>query len=176
MLEQDGFIIIERGARGAANVYSVPNTRKKRSICAPESRITSRITLSHGVIPSDTQVIPSDTNPSSEGMALFTSRTFPEEVGAEGITCVSPYVSPHVSPLNLPSTCGNAADSSEKTNDDIYNKIKESKKNLLFPHAENENPRFPYPDLDAVRDLTKPDIRYLSKMIDDAAETGKGTD
>ena len=172
MLEQDGFIIIERGARGAANVYSVPNTRKKRSICAPESRITSRITLSHGVIPSDTQVIPSDTNPSSEGMALFTSRTFPEEVGAEGITYVSPYVSPHVSPLNLPSTCGNAADNSEKTNDDIYNKIKESKKNLLFPHAENEDPRFPYPDLDAVRDLTKPDIRYLSKMIDDAHEAG----
>ena len=165
MLEQDGFIIIERGARGAANVYSVPDTRKKRSICAPESRITSRITLSHGVIPNDT-------NPSSEGMALLTSRTFPEEVGAEGIT----YVSPHVSPLNLPSTCGNAADNSEKTNDDIYNKIKRSKKNLLFPHAENDDPRFPYPDLDAVRDLTKPDIRYLSKMIDDGAGTGRCAD
>ncbi|MDO4596793.1 MAG: hypothetical protein Q4B30_07535 [Coriobacteriaceae bacterium] len=102
-------------------------------------------------------------------MALFTSE-------AEGIT-FEPTVESFVNQDDsLPSTCGNAADNSEKTNDDIYNKIKESKKNLLFPHAENEDPRFPYPDVEEARNLTKPDIRYLSKIIDDGAGTGRCAD
>lgn len=118
----------------------------------------------------------SDANPSSEGMALFTPRTFSKAGNAEGIT----YVSPHVSPLNqgdtMPFTCGNAADNRENPNDGIYNKIKISKKNLLFPHAENEDPRFPYPDPEEARNLTRTEIVGLSKIIDDGAGTGRGTD
>ena len=130
----------------------------------------------HFVSWGDTKAVSGDTNPSSEGMSLFTPRTFSKAGNAEGIT----YVSPHVSPLNqgdtMPFTCGNAADNRENPNDGIYNKIKISKKNLLFPHAENEDPRFPYPDPEEARNLTRTEIRGLSKIIDDGAGTGRGTD
>ena len=76
----------------------------------------------------------------------------------------------------MPFTCGNAADNRENPNDGIYNKIKISKKNLLFPHAENEDPRFPYPDPEEARNLTKHEIVGLSKIIDDGTGTGRGTD
>ena len=174
-LEQGGFVLAERGARGSISSCALPDRREKKTICASASDAGASCDVAQSgplvaqsgplVAQSGPRVAQNVSDPSSEGMALFTSE-------AGGIACEPP-----IGPLvrqdgSMPSTCGNAADNSEKTNDDIYNKIKRSKKNLLFPHAENEDPRFPYPDVEEARNLTKPDIRYLSKMIDDAHEAG----
>ena len=172
MLEQDGFVIIERGSRGSANTYALPDTRKKRSLRARESGIT----LSVEGITSVSEGITRHTNPSSEGMALFTSRMLPKVEGIttdkEGITTDKGTDKSTDKVETMPSTCGNAAEKRENPNADIYNKIKRSKKNLLFPHAKNEDPRFPYPDPEEARSLTRTEIVGLSKIIDDAHEEG----
>ena len=119
-LEQGGFVLAERGARGSISSCALPDRREKKTICASASDAGASCDVAQSgplVAQSGPRVAQNVSDPSSEGMALFTSE-------AGGIACEPP-----IGPLvrqdgSMPSTCGNAADNSEKTNDDIYNKIR----------------------------------------------------